>query len=46
MKNREPKVKLNSESNAIITIKCPACLSGLEPTIVADDFSGALRESL
>ena len=48
MKSREPKSKVvNAETNAVvISIKCPACLSGIDPTVATDEFSGALRESL
>jgi hypothetical protein len=47
MKSESKSKVVNAESNAVvISIKCPACLSGIEPTVTKDEFGDALRESL
>lgn len=48
MKRNESKTKFEIVTTKEGTLQpsCPACLSGIEPTVIKEDFGYALRESL
>jgi hypothetical protein len=47
MKRDETKTKFAvTATKEILQPSCPACLSGIEPTVLKGDFDNALRESL
>ena len=48
MKREDTKAKftLATTKEGTLQPSCPACLSGIEPTVIKGDFDNALRESL